>query len=58
MTKIKIKRKKTTLRLDQDLYRGAKIKAATDGKTLTVTVEDALRSYLKNNGKNSQKNNI
>ncbi len=36
----------TTLRLDDDLYRRAKAKAAATGRSLTKLLEDALRDHL------------
>ncbi len=38
---------RTTLNIDEDLYRAAKIKAAQEGKTLTRIVEEALREHLR-----------
>lgn len=37
---------RTTLNIDEDIYRAAKIKAAQEGKTLTRVVEEALRQHL------------
>ena len=37
---------RTTLNIDEDIYRAAKIKAAQEGKTLTRIVEEALREHL------------
>ena len=37
---------RTTLNIDEDIYRAAKIKAAQEGKTLTRVVEEALREHL------------
>ena len=37
---------RTTLNLDDDLARAAKQKAATESRTLTSVVEDALRAAL------------
>ena len=36
----------TTLRLDDDLYRRAKTKAAAAGQSLTQFLEDAIRQHL------------
>ncbi len=37
---------RTTLNLDDDLHRRAKILAAQTGRTLTAVLEDALREVL------------
>ncbi len=37
---------RTTLDIDNHLYREAKKKAASEGKTLTRIVEEAIRQYL------------
>lgn len=37
---------RTTLNLDDDLARAAKAKAASEGRTFTSLVEDALRTAL------------
>jgi hypothetical protein len=37
---------RTTLQIDDDLYRAAKTAAAESGRTLTSVVEDALRIAL------------
>ena len=37
---------RTTLNIDEDIYRAAKVKAAQEGKTLTRVVEEALREHL------------
>ena len=37
---------KTTLNLNDHLYRAAERKASEEGKTLTCVVEDALRAFL------------
>ena len=41
---------RTTLDIDDHLYRAAKVKAAKEGKTLTRVVEEALREYVAPNG--------
>jgi hypothetical protein len=38
--------KKTSLSLDPELYRAAKVRAAQEGKTVRDVVEAALRAYL------------
>lgn len=37
---------RTTLDINDDLYREAKLKAAAEGTTLTRIVEEAIRQYL------------
>ena len=37
---------RTTLDIDDQIYRAAKIKAAQEGKTLTRIVEEALSEHL------------
>jgi len=37
---------RTTLDLENDLHKAAKLKAAAEGTTLTHIVEEALRQYL------------
>ncbi len=37
---------RTTLNIDEHIYRAAKIKAAQEGKTLTRIVEKALSEHL------------
>lgn len=37
---------RTTLNLHDDLYRAVKVRAATDGRTVTSVVEEALRTLL------------
>ena len=37
---------KTTLNINDHLYRAAERKASEEGKTLTCVVEDALRAFL------------
>ena len=37
---------RTTLNIDEDIHRAAKVKAAEEGKTLTRVVEEALREHL------------
>lgn len=37
---------RTTVDLDDDLLRAAKVIAATEGRTLTSVIEDGLRSVL------------
>ncbi len=41
------KPKKTSLTLDAELYRQARIRAAEESKKVRDVVEDALRAYLK-----------
>ena len=37
---------RTTMNLPDDLYRSARVRAATDGRTVTSIMEAALRAYL------------
>lgn len=37
---------RTTLNLPDELYRAVKVRAATDGRTVTSVVEEALRTLL------------
>lgn len=37
---------RTTLNLSDELYRAVKVRAATDGRTVTSVVEEALRTML------------
>jgi hypothetical protein len=41
----------TTLRIDDKLYRAAKVAAASEGITLTRFLEEAIRNQLKNRTK-------
>ena len=41
-----VKRRKTTLYLDQDLLRGAKLLAAVTDRSESEVVEEALQGYL------------
>lgn len=41
---------RTTIRLDDELLRRAKMLAASTGKTLTAVIEDALREVLSREG--------
>lgn len=36
----------TTLRIDDEIYRGAKVQAAREGATLTRFIEEALRERI------------
>ena len=44
------KPKKTSLTLDPELYRQARIRAAEDGKRVRDVVEEALRAFLGKKG--------
>jgi hypothetical protein len=37
---------RTTLNLDERLYQAAKIRAASEGKTVTSLIQEALRAFL------------
>ena len=37
---------RTTVDIDDYLYQAAKVKAATEGKTLTAVIEEALRELI------------
>jgi plasmid stability protein len=37
---------RTTLNISDELYRAVRVRAATDGRTVTALVEQALRSML------------
>jgi Ribbon-helix-helix protein, copG family len=38
---------RTTIRIDEDLYRRAKARAAADGHTVSEVIEDAVREALR-----------
>ena len=38
---------RTTIRLDDDLYREVKAQAARDGRTVGEVIQDALRAYAR-----------
>jgi hypothetical protein len=37
---------RTTLNLDEQRYQAAKLRAATEGKTVTSIIQEALRAFL------------
>lgn len=50
--------KRTTIRLDDELLRGAKETAARTGRTLTGVIEDALREALARGGENARREHV
>lgn len=41
------KQKRTTIYLPEDLHKKLRIKAADNGKTMTIIITDAIESYLR-----------
>jgi plasmid stability protein len=43
MRRTKMRRMRTTVRIDDELYRRVKLRAATEGRTVAAVLEDAVR---------------